>query len=85
MSSNQLGRATDDQWLDFVAFTACEKSRFSLKRRSVFQTGAKIYVSKKIYILGSGALQRFGSLYMVWSHSWLINPTLLLDENVETS
>ena len=52
MSSNQLGRATDDQWLDFVAFTACEKSRFSLKRRSVFQTGAKIYVAKKYIFWG---------------------------------
>ena len=39
----------------FRNFYNLKKSRLSLKGRSAFQTGAKIYVSKK-NILGSGAL-----------------------------
>ena len=42
----------------FLTFTAYKKSRFSLKRRSSFRTGAKIYLSVK-NILGLGALSRF--------------------------
>ena len=52
-----LARSRNRWWLDSVTFTAHKKSRFSLKRRSAFRTGAKVYLSEKKYILGLGALQ----------------------------
>ena len=58
-----LARSCNRWWPDFVTFTACKKSRFGLKwgilkRRNVFQTGTKIYLSEK-NILGLGALKLF--------------------------
>ena len=41
--------------VDFITFTAKKKSRFSLKRCSLFGTGAKVYLSEK-NILGLGEL-----------------------------
>ena len=50
-----LARSCKRRWLDFVTFIAFKKSRFSLKRHSVFRTGGKIYLSEKS-ILELGAL-----------------------------
>ena len=51
-----LARSWNKGWPDIIAFAACKKeSRFSLKRRSAFRTGAKIYLSEK-NILRLGAL-----------------------------
>ena len=44
-----LARLCNKWWSDFVTFTACKKSRLGLKRRNALQTGAKIYLSEKIF------------------------------------
>ena len=43
-------------------YNAKKKSRLSLKRRSAFRTGAKIYLSKKIF-WGYGHFNKIGFLY----------------------
>ena len=45
----------------FRTLQPVQKSRFSLKRRTAFQTGAKIYLSAKY--LGLGALIEKKSIY----------------------
>ena len=46
-----LAQSCNRRWPDFATFTACEKSRFGLKRakrHNAFQTVAKIYLNEKI-------------------------------------
>ena len=49
-----LARSWDRWWLDFVTFTACKKSTFSLKRHSVFPAGRckDLFKRKSILRLG---------------------------------
>ena len=67
-----LARSCERWWLDFVTFTTQKKSRLSLKRRSAFPTGAKIYLSKKIFwVYGHFNININGKGYFNWGDPWI--------------
>ena len=74
-----FARSCDGWWPDFVTFTACKRSKFGLKRgkgRNAFQTGAKIYLSEKIYIFWVYGHFNIGTKEVFSWRSWFMAETI---------